>query len=136
MTFKIWAGVGLACLGAAASSMAPADHAEGPAAKKLADALSGRVAGQPQRCIRNFRTVDMQVIDDGTILFRKGATIYLQHPAGGCPGLSSGSRTLVTREVATNQLCEGDINRTVDLMSRTEGGSCVFGPFVPYTRPH
>ena len=77
----------------------------------------------------------MQVIDDWTILFRDGRTVYVQNPRGGCPGIGSGSRTLVTRPVGTNELCDGDINHTVDLVTRIGGGTCVFGPFVPYTKP-
>jgi hypothetical protein len=77
----------------------------------------------------------MQVIDDSTILFQDGRTVYLQKPRGACSGLGNGSRTLVTRQFGTNELCDGDINRTVDLVSHIEGGACVFGPFVPYTKP-
>ena len=87
------------------------------------------------RCIPTYRADQMQVIDDYTILFRDGRTIYVQNPRGGCPGLGSGSRTLVTRSFGGSQLCDGDINRTVDLVSGFQGGACVFGPFVPYTRP-
>jgi hypothetical protein len=77
----------------------------------------------------------MQVIDDSTILFHDGRTTYLQKPRGYCSGLGNGSRTLVTRPFGTTDLCDGDINRTVDLVSHIEGGACVFGPFVPYTKP-
>jgi hypothetical protein len=77
----------------------------------------------------------MQVIDDHTILFRDGRTTYVQNPRGACYGLGSGSRTLVTRQFGTTQLCDGDINHTVDLSTGIQGGSCVFGPFMPYTKP-
>ena len=77
----------------------------------------------------------MQVIDDWTILFRDGRTVYVQNPRGGCPGLGNASRTLVTRQFGTNELCDGDIDHMVDLVAKIQGGSCVFGPFVPYTKP-
>ena len=119
-----------------ACSTAPPDQSRSPrAAKELADALAGRVAGPPQRCIGNFPHLQVQVIDDWTILYRDGSTVYVQNPRGGCPGLSGGGRTLVTRQVGTSQMCDGDINQTVDLLSRISGGACVFGPFVPYRRP-
>jgi hypothetical protein len=105
------------------------------AAKELADALAGRTAGPPQRCISNFPQVEVQTIDDWTILYKEGSTIYVQNPRGGCPGLASGARTLVTRQVGTSQICDGDINQTVDLLSHSGGAACVFGPFIPYTRP-
>jgi len=120
----------------AACSTAPAEQARSPrASKELADALAGRVAGPPQRCISNFPHVEVQVIDDWTILYREGSTVYVQNPQGGCPGIESGSRTLVARQVGTSQMCQGDINQAVDLRSGIGGTPCVFGPFVPYTRP-
>jgi hypothetical protein len=118
-----------------ACSTAPAEQARSPrAAKELADALAGRVAGPPQRCISNFPQVEVQVIDDWTILYREGSTVYVQNPQGGCPGIGIGSRTLVTRQVGTSQICQGDINQAVDLHTGIGGAPCVFGPFVPYTK--
>jgi hypothetical protein len=96
--------------------------------------LAGRVAGPPQRCISNFPQVEVQVIDDWTILYREGSTVYVQNPQGGCPGIGIGSRTLVTRQVGTSQICQGDINQAVDLHTGIGGAPCVFGPFVPYTK--
>jgi hypothetical protein len=120
----------------ASCSTAPAEQSSSPAAaRELADALKGRVAGPPQRCISNFPTTDVRVIDDWTILYREGGTIYVQHPRGGCPGIGRGGRTLVTRQVGTSSMCDGDINHTVDLLSHTGGTACVFGPFIPYNKP-
>jgi hypothetical protein len=117
-------------------STAPAEQAQSPrAAQKLADALEGRVAGPPQRCISNFPTTEVRVIDDWTILYQDGSTIYVQNPPGGCRGIASGTRTLVARQVGTSQMCEGDINEAVDLRSGVGGAPCVFGPFIPYTKP-
>lgn len=114
----------------------PAQQVQSPRAQReLADALAGRTPGPPQRCIPSYRSDQMQVIDDYTILFRHGRTVYLQRPRGGCIGLTSGARTLVTRKFGTSDTCEGDINHLVDMPSGMQAGSCVFGPFVPYTRP-
>lgn len=104
------------------------------AEQELASALAGRTAGKPVNCIPNFRVDQMQVIDDETLLFRDGSTIYLQKTRGSCPGLASGANTLVTRSYGINQLCSGDIQRLVNLPSGVGGGTCVFGPFVPYTK--
>ena len=130
----------IACLGAAllagSCSTAPIRETRSPRAEReLAEALAGRTAGTPVRCISGYKSYQMQVIDDWTILFRNGRTTYVQKPRGGCLGLSSAGRTLVTRPFGTNQMCDGDINHSVDLVSRMPGGSCVFGPFVPYTKP-
>jgi hypothetical protein len=117
-------------------STAPAEQARSPRAEQeLAEALAGRVAGPPQRCISNFPQVDVQVIDDWTILYRERSTVYVQNPQGGCSGIGNGSRTLVARQVGTSLMCEGDINETVDLRSGVGGAPCVFGPFVPYAKP-
>ena len=77
----------------------------------------------------------MQIIDDWTILFRDGRTIYLQNPRGGCSGIGSRRNVLVTRLFGTNQLCSGDINHLFDPTSGIGGGACVFSEFVPYTKP-
>lgn len=119
----------------AGCSTAPAEQTRSPAAaKELAEALEGRVAGPPQRCISNFPNTQVQVVDDWTILYDEGSTIYVQNPRGGCPGIARGSRTLVARQVGTSQMCDGDINQAVDLQSGIGGAPCVFGPFVPYTK--
>lgn len=115
---------------------APAEQSRSPRAEReLADALQGRVAGPPQRCISNFPNTQAQVIDDWTILYDEGATIYVQNPRGGCIGIGTGSRTLVARQVGTSQMCEDDINETINLQTGIGGAPCVFGPFVPYTKP-
>ena len=101
---------------------------------ELSRALAGRVAGRPVNCIPNYRTTNMRIIDDYTILFDEGRTVYVQKPRGGCRGIHSGSYTLVTRPLGVSQLCSGDINQLVDLRTGMTGGSCVFGPYIPYTK--
>ena len=121
---------------AASCSTAPGQQARSPqAAKELTDALAGRVAGPPQRCIDSSRTTKVHPIDDWTIIYDQGRTLYVQNPKGGCPGIGSGSDILVTRQVGPARLCENEIAHTVDLTSRIERAACVLGPFVPYTRP-
>jgi hypothetical protein len=120
----------------AACSTTPVQEVRSPKAQReLADALAGRVAGKPVTCLPGFRSNDMQIIDDWTILFKDGRTIYVQNPRGGCPGIASRRNVLVTRLWGTSQLCSGDISHLVDPTSGIGGGACVFGEFVPYTRP-
>jgi hypothetical protein len=101
----------------------------------LDEALAGRTAGKPLRCIPNYRSSQLQIIDDQTFLYRDGKTIYLQKPLSPCHGLANGSMTLVTKIYGVDQFCRGDINETVDLRTGMRGGACVFGDFVPYTKP-
>ena len=117
-------------------STAPVQDTRSPkAARELASALAGRTAGPPVRCLPSYRTSQMQIIDDWTILYRDGRTTYVQNPRGGCRGIANGSYTMVIRQFGTNQQCHGDIVQLVDLRSGMGGGSCVFGPFTPYTKP-
>ena len=127
------AGTAVAISSCSASSIP--DTPSPRAQQELAEALAGRSPGPARQCIRNYRANNMRVIDDSTILFRDGRTIYLQKPESPCSGLTNGSRTLVTRKFGTTDNCAGDINRLVDLTTGIQGGACVFGPFIPYTRP-
>jgi hypothetical protein len=120
----------------ASCSTTPVQEARSPRAQKeLAEALAGRVQGKPVSCLPNYRADNMQIIDDWTILFRDGRTVYLQTPRGGCPGIASRRNVLVTRLWGSGQLCSGDISHLVDPTSGIGGGACVFSEFVPYTRP-
>ena len=120
----------------ASCSTAPVQEVRSPKAEReLASALAGRTAGPPVRCLPNYRTTQMQIVDDWTILYRDGRTTYVQNPRGGCRGLGIGSYTMVTRQYGTNQMCDGDFNQLVDLRTGVGGGSCIFGPFTPYTKP-
>lgn len=103
-------------------------------AKAQADfdrALAGRTAGAPMNCLPTWRSRDMTVIDDSTILFREGRTTYVNKPLGACNGLGWGGRALVTRSIGP-QLCRGDIATVVDTSSGFTVGSCSLGDFVPY----
>lgn len=102
---------------------------------QLTKALAGRVAGAPVKCIPTYRADDMDIIDDWTILFKDGSTIYVQNPRGGCPGIANHRNVLVSRPIPSNQLCSGDIQHLFDPVSRIGGGACVFSDFVPYTKP-
>ena len=105
------------------------------AEQRLAEAIAGRVAGEPVSCMPNYRSAtQMQIIDDNTLIFHDGNTVYVQNPPGGCRGLGIGGYTLVTRQFGASQICEGDINNLVDLRTGMIGGSCVFGPFIPYRK--
>lgn len=106
------------------------------AQQELDKALAGRVAGPPVDCLPHSRsTGDMQIIDDWTILFKDGSTVYLQSPRGGCPGIASHRNILVTRLRGTTQLCNGEISNLVDPATGIGGGACVFSKFIPYRKP-
>lgn len=135
MTIKLPMIAALCAAALATSSSAIGHSDQSPAAAaKLAKALAGRTAGPAVRCVSGFRSSDMKVIDDQTILFGQGKTVYLQKPAGGCPSLRLGGYSLVSRQFGSNRACQGDINEVVDVRSGVTVGSCVFAPFVPYSK--
>lgn len=102
---------------------------------RLAQLIGGKVAGAPQSCLPNWRTRDMRIISDDTIVFRESPNkVWVQKTQSPCNRLSAGSYALVTRTI-TNQLCRGDIAQVVDPLNRFTVGSCVMGDFTPYTRP-
>ena len=115
----------------AASTMAEPRTAR--AEQKLAAQLQGKVPGPPVSCLPPYRTNDMIVIDDNTILFRESRNkVYRQDPPGGCSPMGSGGYTLVTKSISS-QMCRGDIVQVTDLRSGIIAGSCALGDFVPYT---
>ncbi len=93
--------------------------------------LAGKVAGEPVRCLPTFRSNDLVAIDENTILFRDGRTVYVNHPLGNCYGLGRFNNTLVTKTLGGN-LCRGDLARVVDLTTGVNAGNCALGDFVPY----
>lgn len=99
--------------------------------QKLANALAGRTAGQPVNCI-NERS-KMQIVDDGTILFRDRDILYVQRPRGGCHGLSNGM-SLIRSSFGTTRICSGDINQIVDVRTGFGTGACTYSEFIPYRK--
>lgn len=98
--------------------------------------LSGKTPGRPVSCLPDYRSNDMVVIDDSTVLFRDGRTTYRNDFQGGsCSNLGSGNYALLTRRVGGIGLCRGDIAEVRDLLNGFTVGSCVIGDFVPYTKP-
>ena len=126
-------------LGAAAiGSCAPVEPVARTASAEahLQTALNGRIPGPPVSCLPDYRSNDMTVIDDSTVLFRAGRTTYRNDFQGGsCSQLGSGHFALLTRRYGGVGLCRGDIAEVRDLTNGFTVGSCVIGDFIPYTKP-
>lgn len=102
----------------------------------LQQLLSGRIPGPPVSCLPDYRSNNMVVIDDDTVLFQDGRTTYRNDFQGGsCSRLGSGNYALLTRRIGGIGLCRGDIAEVKDLANGMTVGSCVMGDFVPYTKP-
>ena len=102
----------------------------------LAKLLAGKTAGTPVSCLSRWRSGDMVVIDDNTVIFRDGPRrVYRNDFRGGsCSNLGGGHYALVTKTTGSG-LCSGDIAQVVDVANGITVGSCVLGDFVPYMGP-
>jgi len=98
---------------------------------KFQKLLAGKAAGSAVSCLPHYRADDMVTIDNSTVAFKDGRTVYVNHLIGECSGLSSGFYTLVTRSNGTG-LCRGDIADVRDVRTGMIIGACAIGDFTPY----
>lgn len=131
-------GISLLLVGATLGSCSTGPQ-PGPSAQAqahLQKLIAGKVAGKPASCLPPYRSNDMVVIDDQTVAFREGGNrVWVTNLVSGCSNLGSGHYALVTRSFGGMGLCRGDIAQVADLTNGITVGSCVFGDFVPYTKP-
>jgi len=110
-----------------AAQARPTDHEA-----ELERALAGRVAGPPVHCIDLHRVTSSRVIDNTAILYRDGATIYVNRPDNGAEQLNRND-VMVTRTPST-RLCNIDTVTMVEPVSHSFTGVVFLGDFVPYRR--
>lgn len=99
---------------------------------ELAKLLEGRVAGEPQSCIRSRLNDRMQVIDETAYVYGRGKTIYVQRTQH--PDRIDRDDALVSRRFTGSQVCKQDIMTTVDPFNGFFTGVVFFEDFIPYTR--
>jgi hypothetical protein len=114
-------------------------QAQSQAAKdkgKLAEALSGRIAGPPQDCVNERDLGGHQSFGEGVILFsgNTSSVVYVNRPPAGCLGLNF--RPALKIQTTTTQLCRGDIVTLFDPATGQGYGGCALGEFTPYRRTH
>lgn len=113
-----------------AAAPAMAGTPEGEA--KLAEALEGRVAGEPVDCI-NLRNVrSSEIIKDTAIIYDAGSTLYVNRPDAGAGSLDKWD-VLVTRTL-TSRLCDVDVVYLRDRGTDMQTGFVLLGDFIPYRR--
>jgi hypothetical protein len=100
--------------------------------KRLAKLLEGRVAGEPQRCIRTTPSMPMQTIEKTAYVYGRGSTIYVQRTSS--PDRIDDGDALVTNRFNASELCKLDQMTTVDRVLGFFTGAVFFEDFVPYTR--
>ena len=100
--------------------------------ERLARMLEGRVAGEPQNCIRHRLNERLTVIDDTAYVYGRGRTIYVQRTTS--PEDIDSRDTLVSRRFNSSQVCRQDVVTTIDSFNGFFTGAVFFEEFVPYTR--
>lgn len=123
----------LVALAASTATSARNDPPGTRSAAALEKKLAGRIAGEPRRCLPTWDAQIMNV-HDGVVLFRRNSRVIYKNDMDGCRILREDD-ILQTWLFGTSQLCDGDIVQIIDRTSRFGKGACVFGPFVPYSRP-
>lgn len=94
--------------------------------------LAGRTAGAAQRCVPNEPGRSLRIVDERTLLYGSGETVWLNRPISECVGADR-MDTLVI-EPSGSQYCRGDRVRVIDSAGGIPGPICALGDFVPYRR--
>lgn len=108
-----------------------AEEAQTKGEKKLAKILEGRVAGEPENCIRTFPSGSLTIIDGTALVYKRGKTLWVNVPRN--PKALDDSDGLLTRTFGT-RLCNTDIVTTFDRGAGFYTGNVFLGDFVPYTK--
>lgn len=95
--------------------------------------LASRVAGEPQTCVSTFGNQNLRVIDDLTIAYEVGTTLWVNRLPGSCPALSPYNTLIV--ETASGQYCRGDRVRGAEPGTVIPGPPCNLQDWVPYRLP-
>ncbi|MEO1220165.1 MAG: hypothetical protein AAFY42_02275 [Pseudomonadota bacterium] len=129
---------GIAALALLSGAPATAQEADEPdkemtkGEEKLSRLLEGRVAGEPQDCVRDFANNRVMTIDETAIVYGRGRTIYVQRTRS--PERIDRDDILVVRRFGGTQICRMDFINTVDRYSGFFTGGIQFDKFIPYTR--
>ncbi|MHA7820869.1 MAG: hypothetical protein ACX930_14575 [Erythrobacter sp.] len=131
------AGIAAAALFAAQPALAENQDDDAKVAmtegeQELAKLLEGRVAGEPQSCIRSRLNDRMTVIDETAYVYGRGKTIYVQRTRD--PEDIDSRDALVSRRFSGSQVCKLDVVTTIDPFNGFLTGVVFFDDFVPYTR--
>lgn len=119
-------------IGAAAMTAMPAQAQQRDPEQRLAQAIEGRVAGEPVNCV-NLRAVrSTQIINGTAIVYDAGNVVYVNRPRSGAESLSDWDTQIV--RPWGSQLCSIDTIRMVDRGSGMFKSTVFLGEFVPYRR--
>jgi hypothetical protein len=97
-----------------------------------ADDLAGRTAGPAEDCVPTSTGAGLVARDSRTLVYRQGATLWVNRLAAACPGIHPLSTLIV--DVQGGQYCRGDRVRGVEPGQSIPGPACLLGPFTPWRR--
>ena len=100
--------------------------------QKLAKMLEGRVAGEPQNCIRTIGSRSLTSIDDTALVYKDGNPIWVNYTR--TPESIDDSDYLVIKKFSATSLCRTDQIQTYDRMGDFFSGVIMLDEFVPYRK--
>src|SRR4051812_15634238 len=100
---------------------------------RAATELAGRVAGQARSCVGFSPGQGLTVLDETSVGYRSGRTLWVSRLATPCHGLDPLNTLMV--EVNGSQFCRGDHVRVIEHPLTVPGPICILGDFVPYRSP-
>ena len=114
-------------LAAGSAQAKPVDHEA-----ELAQAVAGRVAGQPVDCIDLHNVRSSHIIPGTAIVYDAGSVVYVNRPRGGAESMDQWD--IMVNRLYSSQLCSVDTVQLIDQGSRMYSGTVFLGEFVPYRR--
>ena len=98
--------------------------------EKLAKLLDGRVAGEPQSCIRTLGSRNLSQIDGTALTYRDGDTVWVNYTRN--PDSIDDRDIMVIDRFSGSSLCRTDQVKLVDRVNGFLSGILLLDQFVPY----
>jgi hypothetical protein len=92
--------------------------------------LAGRVTGETKDCVSSSSSRALRAVDERTLVYERGATLWVNRLRSECPGVRPLSTLIV--ETEGSRYCRGDRIRGLESGSIIPGPTCVLGQFVAY----
>ena len=100
--------------------------------EKLAKLLDGRVAGEPQSCIRTLGSRNLSQIDGTALTYRDGDTAWVNYTRN--PDSIDDRDIMVIDRFSGSSLCRTDQVKLVDRVNGFLSGILLLDEFVPYKK--
>lgn len=100
--------------------------------KELAKLLEGRVAGEPQRCIRTIGSRSLHQINGTALTYRDGDTVWVNYTSN--PKSINDSDVMVIKRFSATMLCRTDQIKLVDRVAGFMSGVLFLEDFIPYKK--